>query len=235
VSDLGNPEESSATYLTYEIRMLNDARISAWKSIFMATGFCAIVAVVYIFSKSLIWTGGLLLAATWVWRSIGSLRVANAAISAEEVRSGKALKEPLPIWIIMGLVLGAPLTVILGAIAFNTYDPTLFGQGSTSADSSAYDSSSTEPTVVKTFDLTEQELSDSGLTWSLGLEVWVPSVCNELTIYWHTEDQDGNSYTNFSDKYSNLTLGETNRLYMGTNEALAEPEKFFVPDSAQCM
>lgn len=247
----------------------NAIRQSAWRSILLATASCAAVAIVYIFSQSLVWTGGLLLAVGWIWRSSQALREANQEIVFEEKRTGLALKQPLPSWMTGSLVLGIPLTLVLGASALNTYDPYLFGgnagsnysstdntglyspepeentlyspapvetsdPASTSGGSSSSNGDDLYPSIVRTVDLTDAELQDSTFEWAIGVDVWVPEVCNELTVYWHTEDDFGNYYNDYYNWYQDLELGQVNELYMGTDDSLTDDEQLFVTDRAEC-
>lgn len=224
------------------IEELHEIRLSAWRSIVLATASCAAVAVVYIFSKSLVWTGGLLLAAGWIWKSFLELRVANQEIISEEKRTGLALMQPLPSWINVSLVLGIPLTLVLGASALNTYDPYLFGGSSSSSggsSSSSGGSSSSQaddltPSVIETVELTDEELEYSTFEWSVGVNVWVPEVCNKLTVYWHSEDDFGNVFEEYYNWYDDLLLGQVNELFMGTDDSISEEETSFLADRAEC-
>ena len=91
------------------------------------------------------------------------------------------------------------------------------------------------PRIVRTVDLTDAEFEDSGFDYALGVDIWVPYSCTDLILYWHTEDDAGNYYYDYSNSYSSLTPGTVNEFYMGTNSPLSDEETYFAPDSVECV
>lgn len=106
---------------------LNAARIDAWRKVLLAVGSCALVALVFVSTKTWIWTGGLLLAGSWLFRSVVTLRTANKNLVEFETSTGTAFKAPLPTWIKVSVALAIPATLVLGAQAVTIYDPSILG------------------------------------------------------------------------------------------------------------
>jgi hypothetical protein len=132
----------------------------------------------------------------------------------------------------IGIVLAVPVAVIAGVGAVNTYDPSILGMSGFSGNQVSSDEL---PRIVKTVELTDSEATDSGYEFALGVDIWVPETCSKAILYWHTEDSAGTSFSNFTNRYSSLTVGEVNELYMGTDAALSADELYFVTDSVECI
>jgi hypothetical protein len=204
---------------------LNQERFAAWRTLLLALGSCAIVALVFISTKTWIWTGGLLLAGSWVFRSVKSLREANAQLVAQERLTGSALKAPLPTWIKACSMLAVPVIAVLGIQALNQYDPSILA----SAGNQPYLDS------PPSFQPTDAEGNASDFRWYAGAQVVLPDVCSVLTLNWHTEDKSSNEISNYSNKFnSGLLMDSSNRLVFGTNADVSDTEVYFVPDSVSC-
>lgn len=91
------------------------------------------------------------------------------------------------------------------------------------------------PRIVRTVDLTDAEFEDSGFDYALGVDIWVPYSCTDLILYWHTEDDAGNYYYDYSNSYSSLSPGTVNEFYMGTNSPISDEETYFATDSVECV
>jgi hypothetical protein len=90
------------------------------------------------------------------------------------------------------------------------------------------------PRIIRTVDLTDAEFEDSGFDCALGVDIWVPYSCSNLVLYWHTEDDAGNYFYDYSNYYTSLSPGTVNEFYMGTNDALSDEETYFATDSVEC-
>lgn len=90
------------------------------------------------------------------------------------------------------------------------------------------------PRIIRTVDLTDAEFEESGFDNALGVDIWVPYNCANLVLYWHTEDDAGNYFYDYSNYYTSLSPGTVNEFYMGTNDAISDEETYFAPDSVEC-
>jgi len=219
----------SATYaVDQHVIQLNEARYLAYRKILLALGACFITAIVFIVSETWIWTGGLLLAFSWLFRSIQTLRIVNLEIRDQERNAGRSLKSSLPTWIAVCLVLSVPLAVILGVQAFKVYNPSMMAKiiNQPYLDSPA------------TFEPSESDGSASGLKWYYGVQVVLPQACDVLTLNWHTENENSESLKNYTNTYSpvsqGLIMGESNQLIFGTEYDVSVDEKYFIPDAVSC-
>ena len=125
--DFESQEVESAESIEEIADSLNAERIAAWRKVLLAIGSCAIVALVFVVTKTWIWTGGLLLAGSWVFRSVRLLRAANNELVEFENSTGTAFKASLPTWMKVSIALAIPGTVILGLQAVTVYDPSILG------------------------------------------------------------------------------------------------------------
>lgn len=214
--------------LNEHVVQLNEARYLASRKILFALGACFIVAIIFISSKTWIWTGGLVLAFSGLFRAVQTLRMVNSEIRQQEKVAGHSLKSALPTWITIGLVLAVPVAIMLGAQALNVYNPSIFAKVTNQPylDNPA------------TFDPSESDGASSGLKWYSGVQVVLPQSCDILTLNWHTENENSESLGNYTNTYSpvsqGLIMGESNQLIFGTNYDLSADEKYFVPDTVAC-
>ena len=118
--------------------------------------------------------------------------------------------------------------------AFTPSEPAVFPEPSTEPYSAA-PTTDEPPRIVRTVDLTDAEFADSGFDYALGVDIWVPYSCTDLILYWHTEDDAGNYYYDYSNSYSSLSPGTVNEFYMGTNSPLSDEETYFATDSVECV
>ena len=118
--------------------------------------------------------------------------------------------------------------------AFTPSEPAVFPEPSTEPYSAA-PTTDEPPRIVRTVELTDAEFADSGFDYALGVDIWVPNSCTDLILYWHTEDDAGNYYSDYSNSYSSVSPGTVNEFYMGTNSPLSDEETYFATDSVECV
>lgn len=148
---------------------INASRHRAWRSILLALAVTGIVGIVYIYSQTLVWTGGLLLSGGWLWNSIKNLRTANNELANIETEHLVSLKSPLPTPMKIGLILGTPVLAFLALGALTTYDPSLLETDSTyTSDSNNSYSSSTDTWSTSTDTSTSSDTSSNSLNNSSG-------------------------------------------------------------------
>lgn len=117
--------------------------------------------------------------------------------------------------------------------AFAPSEPAVLPEPSTEPYSAA-PSTDEPPRIVRTVDLTDAEFEESGFDYALGVDIWVPYNCSNIVLYWHTEDDAGNYFYDYSNYYSSLSPGTVNEFYMGTNDAISDEETYFATDSVEC-
>jgi len=193
------------------ILMLNAVRLKAYKNIFFAVLSLAAVGAVYLATQSLVWTGGILLAGSWLWNSYRTFRVTSAQLGSYEILANMSLKEPVPTALKLGIVIGVPAALILGVSALGSYDPSLVPWGQA------------QPTIVEMYVPSDSENVNNYSHYS-GVVLDIPSECSALTISGKIEDSAKNEIGSYVNEFDSTQISATTsaHLVVGTNESIPD-------------
>ena len=175
-------------------------------------------------SGSLVWTGGLLVAAIWVVGALRNLRQVNAAASSVQQSLGLNVLLPLPTWLKIANVLVIPLATTLALLSLLTYvTPETF-------------TNAPQVDVIRMYNPSDAEAMQYDYEYFTGVELdIVGGACEELVI-------DVSVVVGETDElvfgFENVEYGlpeGAHRIVIGTSDPASDAGDTMVVNDAYCL
>ena len=204
--------------------MMNATRVQAWKGILYASLAVLGAFFALLVSESVIWTGGLLLAALWVVRAISSLLRVNRHAHEVQARYGVNLLAPLPTWLKISNILLIPFAgtlALVGVVAF--LDPPTVGYTPTAE-------------IIRMVEPTEADALAAGYEYYSAVEVEIiGGTCAELVIDSSVVLESTDELITTFQNYEYDVPEGLHSFVIGTDDSSSDYGDTFVVDDAYCL